>query len=204
MTRQKNEIANGIRLENASWRTWWKQRNKLKTVSPETLNWSVSTPLPDSSAHGLSFPGSKTQTSPGSTGHFIPLSNGHLHPGPSQYQTPSTAATQLRPTTDLISTLPPQQPRGIPNLPARNPSSSTAASAKFSLPTSPHLLYSVLRILKTIQMLLIHSSPPPKESLLTRMPPKAPNDQVLYIRRVIPTLHAGAHLVRFVKTLLPA
>ncbi|KAJ4474997.1 hypothetical protein J3R30DRAFT_634174 [Lentinula aciculospora] len=39
MTRQKNEIANGIRLENASWRTWWKQRNKLKTVSPETLNW---------------------------------------------------------------------------------------------------------------------------------------------------------------------
>ncbi|KAI0057410.1 hypothetical protein BV25DRAFT_1812353 [Artomyces pyxidatus] len=41
MTRQKNEIANGMRLENASWRTWWKQRNKLKTVSPETLNWCV-------------------------------------------------------------------------------------------------------------------------------------------------------------------
>ena len=41
MTRQKNEITNGIRLENASWRTWWKQRNKLKTVSPETLNWYV-------------------------------------------------------------------------------------------------------------------------------------------------------------------
>ncbi|TFK39764.1 hypothetical protein BDQ12DRAFT_664992 [Crucibulum laeve] len=39
MTRQKNEIANGIRLENASWRTWWKQRNKLKTITPETLNW---------------------------------------------------------------------------------------------------------------------------------------------------------------------
>ena len=39
MTRQKNEIANGPRLENASWRTWWKQRNKLKTISPETLNW---------------------------------------------------------------------------------------------------------------------------------------------------------------------
>jgi hypothetical protein len=29
------------RLENASWRTWAKQRNKLKTISPETLNWSV-------------------------------------------------------------------------------------------------------------------------------------------------------------------
>ncbi|KAF7370488.1 DUF1752 domain-containing protein [Mycena sanguinolenta] len=39
MTRHKNEIANGMRLENASWRTWWKQRNKLKTVTPETLNW---------------------------------------------------------------------------------------------------------------------------------------------------------------------
>lgn len=39
MTRQKNAIANGSRLENASWRTWWKQRNKLKTISPETLNW---------------------------------------------------------------------------------------------------------------------------------------------------------------------
>ncbi|KAL0576230.1 protein phosphatase regulator [Marasmius crinis-equi] len=39
MTRQKNEIANGMRLENASWRTWWKQRNKLKTINPETLNW---------------------------------------------------------------------------------------------------------------------------------------------------------------------
>ncbi|KAF7430960.1 hypothetical protein PC9H_006675 [Pleurotus ostreatus] len=38
MTKQKKEIANGVRLENASWRTWWKQRNKLKTVTPETLN----------------------------------------------------------------------------------------------------------------------------------------------------------------------
>ena len=27
------------RLENASWRTWAKQKHKLKTVSPETLNW---------------------------------------------------------------------------------------------------------------------------------------------------------------------
>ena len=46
MTRHKFEISNGVRLENASWRTWWKQRNKLKTVSPETLNWSVSFPSP--------------------------------------------------------------------------------------------------------------------------------------------------------------
>lgn len=42
MTRLKNEIANGVRLENASWRTWWKQRNGLKTVTPETLNWYAS------------------------------------------------------------------------------------------------------------------------------------------------------------------
>lgn len=44
MTKQKNEIANGARLENASWRTWWKQRNGLGTVSPETLNWYASYP----------------------------------------------------------------------------------------------------------------------------------------------------------------
>ncbi|KAL9933977.1 hypothetical protein V8E36_007059 [Tilletia maclaganii] len=39
MTKSKNEITNGVRLENASWRTWAKQRGKLKTISPETLNW---------------------------------------------------------------------------------------------------------------------------------------------------------------------
>ncbi|ORY92499.1 hypothetical protein BCR35DRAFT_297938 [Leucosporidium creatinivorum] len=39
MTKHKSEIANGVRLENASWRTWAKQRGNLKTISPETLNW---------------------------------------------------------------------------------------------------------------------------------------------------------------------
>lgn len=39
MTKHKSEIANGVRLENASWRTWAKQRGRLKTISPETLNW---------------------------------------------------------------------------------------------------------------------------------------------------------------------
>ncbi|WFD07898.1 protein phosphatase regulator [Malassezia vespertilionis] len=39
MTKKKNEISNGVRLENASWRTWAKQRGRLKTISPETLNW---------------------------------------------------------------------------------------------------------------------------------------------------------------------
>ena len=51
MTRHKFEISNGLRLENASWRTWWKQRNKLKTVSPETLNWSVFFFSPSSTPH---------------------------------------------------------------------------------------------------------------------------------------------------------
>ncbi|KAH8921642.1 hypothetical protein BT69DRAFT_311896 [Atractiella rhizophila] len=44
MTRNKNVISNGIRLENASWRTWAKQRGKLGTISPETLNWYVHCP----------------------------------------------------------------------------------------------------------------------------------------------------------------
>lgn len=30
---------NSARLENASWRTWIKSKNQLKTISPETLNW---------------------------------------------------------------------------------------------------------------------------------------------------------------------
>jgi hypothetical protein len=32
---------NSARLENASWRTWMKAKFKLKTVTPETLNWYV-------------------------------------------------------------------------------------------------------------------------------------------------------------------
>lgn len=36
---RRNAYGNSARLENASWRTWTKSKNKLKTVSPETLNW---------------------------------------------------------------------------------------------------------------------------------------------------------------------
>ncbi|KAF4122631.1 Fungal protein of unknown function (DUF1752) [Geosmithia morbida] len=36
---RRGEYANSARLENASWRTWMKSKNKLSTVSPETLNW---------------------------------------------------------------------------------------------------------------------------------------------------------------------
>lgn len=37
----RDGFTNSARLENASWRTWIKAKNNLKTVSPETLNWYV-------------------------------------------------------------------------------------------------------------------------------------------------------------------
>ncbi|KAK3394395.1 hypothetical protein B0H63DRAFT_444560 [Podospora didyma] len=36
---RRGDYSNSARLENASWRTWMKAKNKLSTVSPETLNW---------------------------------------------------------------------------------------------------------------------------------------------------------------------
>ncbi|GAB1311120.1 protein phosphatase regulator [Madurella fahalii] len=36
---RRGDYSNAARLENASWRTWMKAKNKLSTVSPETLNW---------------------------------------------------------------------------------------------------------------------------------------------------------------------
>ncbi|KAG0359476.1 hypothetical protein BGZ54_009936 [Gamsiella multidivaricata] len=39
MTKQKNDLINGLRLENASWRNWAKQRHNLQTISPKALNW---------------------------------------------------------------------------------------------------------------------------------------------------------------------
>jgi hypothetical protein len=41
VTSRKNDYSNGVRLENASWRTWAKAKHNLKTVSPESLNWWV-------------------------------------------------------------------------------------------------------------------------------------------------------------------
>lgn len=41
ITSRRDEYANGIRLENAAWRTWLKKKNNLKTITPETLNWYV-------------------------------------------------------------------------------------------------------------------------------------------------------------------
>lgn len=36
---RRGEFPNSERLENASWRTWMKSKNNLRTVPPETLNW---------------------------------------------------------------------------------------------------------------------------------------------------------------------
>lgn len=36
---RRGEFSNSARLENASWRTWMKAKNNLKTISPESLNW---------------------------------------------------------------------------------------------------------------------------------------------------------------------
>ena len=36
---RRGDYANAARLENASWRTWWKNKNNLKTVNPLELNW---------------------------------------------------------------------------------------------------------------------------------------------------------------------
>jgi hypothetical protein len=38
---KRGELTNSSRLENASWRTWMKARNNLKTIAPEELNWYV-------------------------------------------------------------------------------------------------------------------------------------------------------------------
>ncbi|KAF7713404.1 Uncharacterized protein PECH_008996 [Penicillium ucsense] len=39
VTARKESYSNGVRLENASWRTWAKAKHNLGTVSPEALNW---------------------------------------------------------------------------------------------------------------------------------------------------------------------
>ena len=36
---KRRVYGNSSRLENASWRTWAKSKNRLKTISPDALNW---------------------------------------------------------------------------------------------------------------------------------------------------------------------
>ena len=38
---KRKTLDNWQRLENASWRTWAKSKNQLRTVSPDSLNWYV-------------------------------------------------------------------------------------------------------------------------------------------------------------------
>lgn len=39
VSHRRGSLANGTRLENASWRSWMKAKHRLRTISPETLNW---------------------------------------------------------------------------------------------------------------------------------------------------------------------
>lgn len=90
-TKHKANIVNGLRLENASWRTWNKQRNNLKTISPETLNWFVSLSCPKGSILVL-FTHGHTDLAPFShsnrlkdsdvTWLYGPLHTGQVDPNP--------------------------------------------------------------------------------------------------------------------------
>ncbi|GAA5878547.1 hypothetical protein JCM16303_002118 [Sporobolomyces ruberrimus] len=103
MTRHKSEIANGVRLENASWRTWAKQRGKLKTISPETLNW-----LKDSDVTWLYGPlHTAVEAVPppkvASAGDRLGLEP--LRPLNKEVSTPKKAATLPPPTTDKLKAI---------------------------------------------------------------------------------------------------
>lgn len=41
VVRWRNKYSNGVRLENASWRTWAKTKGNLGTISPKSLDWYV-------------------------------------------------------------------------------------------------------------------------------------------------------------------
>ncbi|KAF9435210.1 hypothetical protein BGZ76_006706 [Entomortierella beljakovae] len=86
MTKQKNDLINGLRLENASWRNWAKQRHHLKTVNPKTLNWLKDSdttwlygPLYKASIDEFDLARFGAQTVPGGT--KIPSSPSALQPG---------------------------------------------------------------------------------------------------------------------------
>ncbi|KAJ5909187.1 hypothetical protein N7495_001869 [Penicillium taxi] len=74
---RKNDYSNGVRLENASWRTWAKAKNNLGTISPETLNW-----LKDCDVTWLYGP-LKTSTS-------MDAVNCGVSPPPSRLETPNS------------------------------------------------------------------------------------------------------------------
>ncbi|PVH72609.1 hypothetical protein DL98DRAFT_609942 [Cadophora sp. DSE1049] len=84
IVRNRKAYSNSARLENAFWRTWTKSKNKLKTVSPESLNWQKGCdatwlygPLQIGSDRSLRMPPS----SPSSSSH-ISKSNSFLNKKP--------------------------------------------------------------------------------------------------------------------------
>lgn len=127
MTRQKNAITNGTRLENASWRTWWKQRNKLKTISPETLNW-----LKDSDVTWLYGP-----LHPGSDWEPLPKPTAPTRPALAQASANSFTKPILkhRSITEILSL--PTAPHSDADQPLEAPASDEQQQPPSDVPPHP-------------------------------------------------------------------
>ncbi|QIW98034.1 hypothetical protein AMS68_003552 [Peltaster fructicola] len=75
---QRRVYGQQSRLENAAWRTWVKNKYKLRTVSPETLNWLKESdvtwlygPLKPAQSHPISQPESETESRISKNNSFI-------------------------------------------------------------------------------------------------------------------------------------
>jgi len=98
-TKQKKNVANGIRLENASWRSWNKQRNHLKTVNPQTVNW-----LKDSDVTWLYGPLHTVIKDMNDDTHFNSLKHESHHKTPIPHESPKPLKSALKKLsrTDLL------------------------------------------------------------------------------------------------------
>ncbi|TIB98922.1 hypothetical protein E3Q17_02811 [Wallemia mellicola] len=139
MTRHKNDIANGVRLENASWRTWWKQRNKLKTISPETLNW-----LKDSDVTWLYGPlhtavDPVPQPKASTLEDHIDLDQGHGTKPILKHRTISELLTMPNQSSPSIEAIPDDEQSDVPSDYQSDASVSSAASPiESKRPKFPH------------------------------------------------------------------
>ncbi|KAG0044067.1 hypothetical protein BGZ83_010704 [Gryganskiella cystojenkinii] len=137
MTKQKNDMINGLRLENASWRNWAKQRHQLKTVSPKSLNW-----LKDSDTTWLYGPLYKASIDEFDLERFgtqsiasplpsITSSDGSTIPTTSTASSSNTSinisSTTFIPGTSLLSTGVPQSSPGSSLPPSPSPASSSSS-----------------------------------------------------------------------------
>ncbi|KAJ5212744.1 uncharacterized protein N7498_004390 [Penicillium cinerascens] len=84
VTSRRSDYSNGVRLENASWRTWAKAKHHLGTISPETLNW-----LKDCDVTWLYGP-LKTSSSTEDT-------TSDVSPPPSRLETPNSSFIDRKP-----------------------------------------------------------------------------------------------------------